>query len=51
MALLLMSVLFISTAFAGTEEYMRDTKNGLDRKIYLPYDIYDPADEEMKEGQ
>ena len=37
--------------FAGTEEYMRDTKNGLDRKIYLPYDIYDPADEEMKEGQ
>ena len=37
--------------FAGTEEYMRDTKNGLDRKIYLPYDIYDPAAEEMKEGQ
>ena len=37
--------------FAGTEDYMRDTENGLDRKIYLPYDIYDPAAEEKKEEQ
>ena len=35
--------------FAGTEEYARDTQNGLERKIYLPYEIYDPAAEEKEE--
>ena len=36
--------------FTGTEEYTRDTKNNLKRKLYIPYEIYDPAAEKTEDS-